>query len=134
MKRVFFLAMMILIVVSFTIAKTPVMAIANDDLKDLQGDWTGERERQGIYAKTDLRISNDSLPLRGELELHFPRIASKTWRFNNGQFENGRLTIVWDKNRSLDLRLRKKGAKMELKGHITTMGYRGAVVLKKVQK
>ncbi len=135
MKRVFFLAMMIVIVVSLATAKTPAKPITQDDLKDLKGEWTGERERVGIFNRTDLKIYNDSLPLRGEVTLHFEqRAAPKTWFFKNGRIENGRLIVVWSKDRSMDLRLRKGDGKMKLEGDITTMGLRCLVFFKKVQK
>lgn len=135
MRKVFFFAMVILLGASFAHAKTAVKPITQDDLKDLKGEWRGERIGQlGGVAKTDLIILNDSLPLKGEVTLHFPRKAAKTWQWK-GQIKDGRLIIFWaKKSRSLDLGLRKGNGKMELEGYIMDRGYRGKVCLKKVQK
>ena len=135
MKKLFFFAMVILLGASFVTAKTAVKPITQDDLKDLKGEWRGERIGQlGGVHRTDLIIFNDSLPLKGEVTLHFKGKAAKTWRWK-GRIKDGRLIIFWaKKSRSLDLGLRKGNGKMELEGYIMDRGYRGQVFLKKVQK
>lgn len=135
MKKVFFLAMVFLVVVSCATAKTAIKPITQDDLKDLKGEWTGKRIGQlGGVERVDLIIYNDSLPLDGEVTLHWTKQASRTWFFK-GRIENGRLILLWrEKARSMNLGLRRGNGKMELEGHIMGDGYRGNVFLKKVQK
>ena len=134
MKRSIFLAMVILLVAAFAIAKPPVTPISQDDLKDLKGEWTGERLAQdGSTQKTDLQINNDSLPLEGEVVWYFSHLAPKTWRFNNGHIKDGSLNVVWSDRRRMKLSLRKGDGKMELEGDIQGGGIAIKVFFKKVK-
>ena len=69
MKKALFLAMIIFLLISCATAIIPVKPISQADLKDLKGEWTGERHSQAAVNRTDLKIYNDSLPLRGEVIL-----------------------------------------------------------------
>ena len=135
MKRALFLTLVILLVAAFASAKTSVTPITKHDLKDLKGAWTGERiGRRGGVEGVDLIIFNDSLPLEGEVTLHWPREAAKSWPCR-GQIKEGRLIFFWaKKSRSLDLGLRKVDGSMELEGYITGHGEGGMVLLKKVRE
>lgn len=135
MKKALFLIMIILLVAAFATAKTPIMPITKHDLKDLKWTWTGERIGQrGGVERVDLIISNDSLPLEGEVTLHWKKQAAMTWPCK-GHIEDGHLIFLWAKqSRKLDLGLRKDDGSMELEGDITDRGYRGMVSLKKVQE
>jgi hypothetical protein len=135
MKRALFLTMVILLVAGFATAKTPVTPITKHDLKDLKGSWTGERiGRRGGVEGVDLIIFNDSLPLVGEVTLHWPRQAAKSWPCK-GHIKEGRLIFFWQKeSRSLNLGLRKDDGTLALEGYITGHGERGMVLLKKVQE
>jgi hypothetical protein len=135
MKKALFLTMMILLAAAFATAKTPLTPITKDDLKDLKGTWTGERLGQrGGVGSVDLVISNDSLPLEGEVTLHWPDRAAISWPCK-GHIEEGRLIFLWaNRSRKLDLGLRKDDGSMELEGDITDRGERGMVLLKKVQE
>jgi hypothetical protein len=134
MKKAIFLTIVILLIASFATAKTPITPITKDDLKDLKGTWTGERLGQrGGVAKVNLIISDDTLPLEGEVTLHWPKQAAITWPCT-GHIEDGRLIFLWaNQSRKLDLGLRKYDGRMELEGDITDRGERGTVLLKKVQ-
>lgn len=134
MKRALFLAMVIVLVSGFAIAKTADTPITPADLTDLKGAWTGERSIKGGNQRTDLNINNDSLPLEGDITLHYPRKSPKTWPFT-GQIEDGSLKLSWAKgNASADLRLRKKDdGSMELRGTIAMTEASASVVFKKVQ-
>jgi hypothetical protein len=135
MKRAIFLTMVILLVAVFAAAKPQITPITKHDLKDFKGAWTGERLGQrGGVERVDLIISNDSLPLEGEVTLHWEKQASITWPCK-GHIEDGRLIFLWHKqSRSLDLGLRKDDGTLELEGYITGQGERGMVLLKKVQE
>ena len=134
MKRSIFLAMVILLVAAFAIAKPPVTPISQDDLKDLKGEWTGERlALDGSTQKTDLQINNDSLPLKGEVVWYFPQAASNPWRFKNGHIKDGSLNVVWSDERSMKLSLRKGDGKMELEGDIQGGGVSITIFFKKVK-
>jgi hypothetical protein len=134
MKKVLFVTMLILLFVGLATAKTPFTPISPDDLKDLKGEWTGERTAiVGGTQKTDLIIYNDSLPLQGEVIFQFPRGAPQTWQFNNGQIEDGSLLVVWSDGRRMKLGLRKGDGKMKFEGDITSSGYSGTVFFKKVK-
>jgi hypothetical protein len=134
MKKVLFLTMLILLFVGSVTAKAPFTPITQDDLKDLKGEWTGERlAKVGGTQNTDLKIYNDSLPLKGEVILQFPRVAPKTWQFNNGRIEDGRLHVIWSDGRWMKLGLRKGDGKMELEGDIQSSGFAAKVFFKKVQ-
>jgi hypothetical protein len=132
MKRALFLAMVILLVAVFAAAKPPVTPITKEDLK---GAWTGERLGQrGGVGNVGLIISNDSLPLEGEVTCHWPDRASISWPCK-GHIEDGRLIFFWrKKSMSLDLGLRRDDGELELEGNITGQGERGMVLFKKVQE
>ena len=134
MKKVLFLTMVILLFVGFATAKAPFTPISQSDLKDLKGEWTGERIKQrGGTERTDLTIYNARLPLKGEVVVYFPQGAPQTWKFNNGQIEDGRLHVIWSDERWMKLRLRKGDGKLELEGDITRRGFSGKVFFKKAQ-
>jgi hypothetical protein len=133
-KKVLFLTMVILLFVGLASAKTAFTPISPDDLKDLKGEWTGERrDQRGVNARADLRIYNDRLPLEGEVVLYFPRVAPKTWQFDNGQIEDGSLLVIWSDGRKMKLGLRKGDGKMELEGDIQSSGFAAKVFFKKVK-
>ena len=135
MKKAFFLTMVILLVAVFATAKPPVTPITKHDLKDLKGAWTGERIGQrGGREKVDLKISNDNLPLEGEITLYQSGKAPLTWPCK-GHIKEGRLIFFWrKKSMSLDLGLRTYNGDLELEGYITGHGEKGMVLLKKVQE
>ena len=132
MKRALFLAMVIVLVSGFAIAKTADTPITPADLTDLKGAWTGQRSGKTGTNRTDLNINNDSLPLKGDITLHYPKQSPKTWPFT-GQIEDGLLKLSWNKgNGSADLRLRKKDdGSMQLTGTMAGTGLNASVVFKK---
>jgi hypothetical protein len=134
MKRVLFLAMVIVLVGGFAIAKTVDTPITVADLKDLKGEWTGERSAKLGSLRTDLKIYNDSLPLEADLTLYYKTEGPKTWPCR-GRIEDGRLKLFWDKQTgSADLRLRKADdGSMELAGTAAGRGFSATVVFKKVK-
>jgi hypothetical protein len=134
MKKVLLLAMAVLLVGGLAISKTEIVPITPADLKDLKGTWTGERSGTLGFAKTDLTISNDSLPLQGEVTL-WPareRKGPQTHPFK-GLIEEGRLKLFWNnKVGSADLGLRKADdGSMELQGTISGRGYSSPIIFKK---
>jgi hypothetical protein len=135
MKKVLFVTMLILLFVGSVTAKAPFTPISQDDLKDLKGEWTGERLCIGGKVRTDLKIYNDSLPLKGEIVFYIPKglYAPKTWQFYNGQIEEGSLHVIWSDARRMKLGLRKGDGKMELEGVFQGGGFAGEVFFKKVQ-
>jgi hypothetical protein len=128
MKKVLFFAMVIALLASgLAVAKLVDTPITAADLKDIMGTWTGERS--GPRAdKTDLKILNDSLPLKGELILYYHNKPPHTWPCT-GHIEDGRLKLFWsNKAGSADLGLRKADdGSMELAGNI--IGKSGGTVL-----
>jgi hypothetical protein len=136
MKKILFFAMVLALVGGLVIAKTADVPITPADLKDLKGAWTGERTTQSGILKTDLTISNDSLPLNGDMTFDFPRgrKVSETYTFE-GRIEDGRLKLSYDQQNGLaDLGLRKNDdGSMELKGTITYKANAMPVVFKKVK-
>ena len=134
MKRALFLAMVIVLVSGFAIAKTAETPITPADLTDLKGAWTGQRSGRTGTDRTDLNIKNDSLPLKGDITLHFYKLSPKTFPFR-GRIEDGRLKLFWAKgNASADLRLRKKDdGSLELTGTIAAGGSSTSVVFKQVK-
>ena len=134
MKRALFLAMVIVLVSGFAIAKTADTPITPADLTDLKGAWTGHRGGRTGVNRVDLNINNDSLPLKGDITMHWPKHEPTTAHFT-GQIEDGRLKLIW--NRGLgnaDLRLRKKDdGSMELSGTIFGRGFSSVVTLKKAK-
>ena len=135
MKKVLFLIVVILLFVGSVTAEAPFTPITQDDLKDLKGEWTGERTAViGGTRKTDLKIHNDSLPLQGEVILHVPRGAPQTYGFEDGRIEDERLVLICeDTELELHLRLLKGDGKMKLEGDITGAGFSGKVSFKKAQ-
>jgi hypothetical protein len=134
MKKALFLAMVIVLVSVFAIAKTADTPITPADLTELKGAWTGQRSGKAGTNRTDLNINNDSLPLEGDITLHFPKAAPQTYPFT-GQIEDGRLKLSWSQgNGSADLGLRKKDdGSMELKGTIFGGGLSASATFKKVK-
>jgi hypothetical protein len=138
MKRALFLAMVILLVSGFAIAKTAETPITPADLTDLKGAWTGQRSGKAGTNRTDLNINNDSLPLKGDIILHLPPKARRpspvTFHFI-GKIEDGRLKLYWAKRKgSADLGLRKKDdGSMQLTGTLGGPGLSGSVTFKKVK-
>lgn len=136
MKRALFLAMVILLVSGFAIAKTAETPITPADLTDLKGAWTGQRVGRVGTNRTDLNIINDSLPLKGNITMHWPKRLPTTFRFT-GQIEDGRLKLSWatgGHNASADLGLRKKDdGSMQLTGIMEGAGVSGSVTFKKVK-
>jgi hypothetical protein len=138
MKKVLFFAMVIaLLVGGLAIAKLVDTPITPADLKDIKGSWTGERSGALGNLRTDLTISNDTLPLKGKITMYWQegaRRAPQTWPCT-GQIENGRLKLFWNnKVGSADLGLRKADdGSMELKGTIVGGGFSAAVAFKKVK-
>jgi hypothetical protein len=136
MKKVLFFAMVIaLLVGGLAVAKLVDTPITPADLKDIMGTWTGERSGSRMSnQRTDLTISNDSLPLKGDMTLYFPKRAPRTSPWS-GQIENGRLKLVWDdKTGSADLGLLKSDdGSMQLQGTVEGGGVSATVVLKKVK-
>ena len=134
MKKALFLAMVIVLASGFAIAKSAETPITPADLTDLKGAWTGQRS--GILGtfRTDLNIKNDSLPLKGDITLHFQNISPKTFPFR-GRIEDGRLKLSWNKRQgSADLRLRKKDdGSLKLTGNIAGRGHSSIVVFKQVK-
>ncbi len=134
MKRALVLAIVIVLASGFVIAKTVETPITPADLTDLKGAWTGQRSGKAGTNRTDLNIINDSLPLKGDITVHFPKRAPKTFPFT-GQIEDGRLKLSWAKgNASADLGLRKKdNGSMQLTGTMEGAGVSGSVTFKKVK-
>jgi hypothetical protein len=131
MKKAFFLTMVILLIVGFATAKTPVTPITQNDLKDLKGEWTGKR---GLNLETNLTIDNDNLPLTGEVELFSKRGAPKTYSFENGSIEDGKLVInCEDIGLRLRLELQKDDSEMKLVGDIDFSGRAANVIFEKKQ-
>ncbi len=135
MKKICLLVIVIFLLGGLATAKTPVTLITNNDLPDLKGEWTGDRLGKMGNLRTDLTIYNDMLPLRGVITLYFLKGNSKTFDFNNGRIEDGRLIIYReDIGLKLDLSLRKGGDQMKLEGDIVFQGYDVSVFLKKVKE
>lgn len=134
MKRALFLAIVIVLVSGFAIAKTAYTPITPADLTDLKGAWIGQRSDKTGTNRTDLNINNDSLPLKGDITLHWPKHIPTTARFT-GQIEDGRLKLSWNRgNGSADLGLRKKDdGSMELRGTIFGRGFSASATFKKVE-
>ena len=134
MKKALFLAMVIVLAGGFAFAKTADTPITPADLTDLKGAWTGQRSGTGGTNRTDLNINNDSLPLEGDITLHYPRKSPQTWPCS-GEIEDGRLKLSCAKgNGSADLSLRKKDdGSMELRGAIAMTGGSSSVVFKQAK-
>ena len=118
----------------FAMAKTAETPITPADLTDLKGAWTGQRSGIAGTFRTDLNIKNDSLPLKGDITLHWPKHIPTTAHFT-GQIEDGRLKLSWNRgNGWADLRLRKKDdGSMELRGTIFGRGFSASATFKKVK-
>jgi hypothetical protein len=130
MKKPILLAMMILLLIGFAFAKTPVTPITPDDLEDLQGEWTGESLRG---QRIDLAIHNNYLPVTGEIAVHFTGDETQTCSFENGQIEDGQLYVSCDELViSLWLRLQRNNGEMRLVGDVELLGAFGKIGFEKV--
>jgi lipocalin len=56
MKKAFFLAMIIFLLISCAAAPIPVKPISQDDLNELKGEWTGKRHSEKFVNRMDLKI------------------------------------------------------------------------------
>ena len=122
MKRKSFIALIISFMLLSACATVPKTSLSPMDVSVLKGKWEGERDmiwgRYRSYDHTVLEIYNDSVPLRGRINIAFmegtdPRVYS----FENGVIDpNGNLSVQLEKDVNsflLSLYREKKGLKLD---------------------
>jgi hypothetical protein len=130
MKKPILSALMILLLISFAFAKASVQPITPDDLPYLPGEWAGSSLRG---QRIDLRIYNDSLPIRGEITLYASDNEPQACSFTNGYLKNGQLIFSCEELViTLYLRLQEDNEELQLAGDVELLGASGKVVFEKV--
>ena len=117
MKTVICVVMTVLMCTGVAVAKSAMVPITPENVKDLKGEWAGERHTKGLQLKTELTIANDQVPLKGELRF-FDTELEKEHRvpFTNGRIEDGRLVVHWGDDTWINLELHKTGDRLRLEG------------------
>ncbi len=115
----------VLIVTAFILAScatVPKIPLSPTDLSFLKGKWEGQRDmvwgRYRSYDPTVLEIYNDSVPLRGRIDIAFMEGSDpRVYMFENGTIDpNGNLSVQLEKDVNsfmLSLYREKEGLKLD---------------------
>jgi hypothetical protein len=102
-------------------------SISQSDIPDLIGKWEGRYDAGGFAELVSVQILNDSLEGKISFTSHSEPIAV------NGKIENGRLVVSWEKDRWINMKLRKGGREMKLEGDIQTRERKATLTLEKIK-
>jgi hypothetical protein len=122
LRRKTFCALIISIMIVCACATIPKTPLSPMDVSVLKGKWEGERDmiwgRYRSYDHTILEIYNDSIPLRGRIDIAFMEGTDpRVYIFKNGVIDpNGNLSVQLEKEVSsflLSLYREKRGLKLD---------------------
>ena len=117
-----FSALVIIFLILGACATVPKTALSPMDLSVLKGKWEGERDmvwgRYRSYDHTVLEIYNDSIPLRGRIDIAFMEGTDpRVYFFEDGVIDpNGNLSVHLEKDVNsflLSLYREKNGLKLD---------------------
>ena len=103
--------------------------ISQSDIPDLIGTWEGRYDAGGLPRLIRVQILNDSL--EGNISSSSSFIP--TPKAFNGKIENGSLVVSWEKDRGINMKLRKDGREIKLVGDIQTFQGKKTLTFEKVK-
>ena len=130
------LALFLCSVISLGCGASSEKPISQSDIPDLIGTWEGRYDAGGLPRLVRVQILNDSL--EGDISFRNPTkegaVPPVSIAFN-GKIENGRLVASWEKDFSINMRLRKDGKEMKLEGNYQDQAsnYSGPLTLEKIK-
>jgi len=140
MKKIIFLGCIMLFFASMVFVSYAAMQkepITRNNLSDLKGKWEGWRTlAQGsVNLRTEMDISNDTLPIKGALTFHDVQRRGMTTGDFTQQItgtinDKGNFCFKWGQN-EFELSLYKGDGKMRLEGDFYFMGAKGTMTLNK---
>lgn len=104
-------------------------SISQSDIPDLIGKWEGRFDAGGFPELVKVQILNDSLEGNISSSSSFIPIG----RAFNGKIENGSLVVAWEKDRWINMKLRKDGREIKLVGEIQTFQGKKTLTLEKIK-
>jgi hypothetical protein len=129
-----FLVLFLSSVVLFSCNTVSERPISQSDIPDLIGKWEGHYDPGDGFPKlVRMEILNDSL--EGKITFHgtAPTGAGPVPIAFNGKIENGRLSVSWEKDRWINMKLRKDGREMKLESNYQWSQYKGTFTLEKIK-
>jgi hypothetical protein len=132
MRRLMILNVLVLFlcsVISLGCSTGSEKSISQSDIPDLIGKWEGRFDSGGFPELVRVQILNDSL--EGNISSSSSFIpALKAF---NGKIENGSLVVSWEKDRGINMKLRKDGREMKLESNYQWSQYKGTFTLEKIK-
>jgi hypothetical protein len=131
MRRLMILNVLVLFlcsVISLGCSTGTEKSISQSDIPDLIGKWEGRYDASGWPDLVTVQILNDSL----EGNITFGGVSLMPIAFN-GKIENGSLVVSWEKDRWINMKLRKDGREIKLVGEIQTPEHKGILTLEKIK-
>jgi len=129
-----FLVLFLSSVVLFSCNTVSERPISQSDIPDLIGKWEGHYDPgDGFPKPVRMEILNDSL--EGKITFHgaAPTGVGPVPIAFNGKIENGRLSVSWEKDRWIKMKLRKDGREMKLESNYQWSQYKGTFTLEKIR-
>jgi hypothetical protein len=128
------LALLLCSVISLGCGSGSERPISQSDIPDLIGTWEGHYP-SALPRQIKVQILNDSL--EGNMSFRNPHeegAVPTTLIPFNGKIENGKL-VLWEKNLTLNFKLRKDGKGMKLEGNYQDQAsqYSGTLTLEKIK-
>ena len=121
------LALFLCSVISLGCSTSSERPISQSDIPDLIGKWEGRYDWGGFADLVRVQILNDSL----EGNISFS--GYPTGQAFNGKIENGSLVFSWEKDRWINMKLRKDGREIKLVGNIQSSQSKETLTLEKVK-
>ena len=121
------LALFLCSVISLGCSTSSERPISQSDIPDLIGKWEGRYDASNFPELVRVQILNDSL--EGNITVE----GYPTPKAFNGKIENGSLVLSWEKDRWINMKLRKDGREIKLVGDIQTFQRKKTLTLEKIK-
>lgn len=121
-------------VVLFGCSSVSERPISQSDISDLVRKWEGYYDAgDGFVKPVRMEILNNSL--EGKITFHgtVPTGLGPVPIAFNGKIENGRLAVSWEKERWVNMKLRKDGKDAKLECNYQWGQYKGTFTLEKIK-
>jgi hypothetical protein len=129
-----FLVLFLSSVVLFSCSSVSERPISQSDIPDLIGKWEGYYDAgDGFVKPVRMEILNNSL--EGNITFHgtAPTGAGPVPIAFNGKIENGRLSLSWQRDRWINMKLRKDDRDIKLESNYQWSQYKGTFTLEKIK-
>jgi hypothetical protein len=124
------LALFLCSVISLGCSAGSERSISQSDIPDLIGKWEGRFDAGGFPELVRMQILNDSL----EGNISSTSSLIPIGKAFNGKIENGSLVVSWEKDRWINMKLRKDGREIKLVGEIQTFQGKKTFTLEKIKQ